>query len=570
MQINPSQQNSAEVIRDVPARLLASLADGERVQATVVAKLNGQSVKIQVADTVLQLISQQPLQAGQKIELQRSVEAGRAVLKIVAVDPAIDAERPVTLNASLKPGQQFAVEVIKLLAQNRLLVSPSLITDSHTQKTQAGHTAIPQTLPRQIEVDISALRQSFKPGDKLALEVIQTQPLAIKLRADSPSRAALIQSYQRNLLPQIDTATPPLATLNKALAEPVLVQPLRQEITRLFQGLTDKAALQRPEALQQTINNSGAFLESFLKTNPGSVTNGQDFKANLLQLAQALKQQLQQPLLNRVIDNPEVMKKLPVEVQTALRQLAAAPQDLRPLPAQVPPALASKGQTPMQLLLGLLSGLRSAVATTDKPLAPPSLTALSTTQGQSLSGLQALMNGRESQTQLNQNTVRFVEWQMMRDMLREVESASARIQFNQLSMLRDPDTANNVNVWLFDLPVKDKQQLEMLQLRLEQHSPDLTGGEEAIWQVQLNLETQNLGPMQARISLHQQDVKVVILAERSQSAEILSRYLDDLNARLQKLEVSISHLSCRQAVIQPLTTDIQPGQTGDHLLDISV
>lgn len=570
MQINPSQQNSAEVIRDVPARLLASLADGERVQATVVAKLNGQSVKIQVADTVLQLISQQPLQAGQKIELQRSLEAGRAVLKIVAVDPAINAERPVMLNASLKPGQQFAVEVIKLLAQNRLLVSPSLITDSHTQKTQAGHTAIPQTLPRQIEVDISALRQSFKPGDKLALEVMQTQPLAIKLRADSPSRAALIQSYQRNLLPQIDTATPPLATLNKALAEPVLVQPLRQEITRLFQGLTDKVALQRPEALQQTINNSGAFLESFLKTNPGSVTNGQDFKANLLQLAQALKQQLQQPLLNRVIDNPEVMKKLPVEVQAALRQLAAAPQDLRPLPAQVPPALASKGQTPMQLLLGLLSGLRSAVATTDNPLAPPSLTALSTTQGQSLSGLQAFINGRESQTQLNQNTVRFVEWQMMRDMLREVESASARIQFNQLSMLRDPDTANNVNVWLFDLPVKDKQQLEMLQLRLEQHLPDLTGGEEAIWQVQLNLETQNLGPMQARISLHQQDVKVVILAERSQSAEILSRYLDDLNARLQKLEVSISHLSCRQAVIQPLTTDIQPGQTGDHLLDISV
>lgn len=570
MQINPSQQNSAEVIRDVPARLLASLAEGERVQATVIAKLGAQSVKLQVADTVLQLISQQPLQAGQKIELQRSVEAGRAVLKIVAADTALNVERPATLNASLKPGQQLAVEVIKLLAQNRLLVSPSLINDSRAQTTQASsQTAISQTLPRQIEVDISALKQSFKPGDKLALEVIQAQPLAIKIRPDSPSRAALIQNYQRSLLPQIDNTPTPLATLNKPLAESVLPQPIRQEITRLFQGLTDKAALQRPDALQQTINRSGVFLESLIKNNPASVATGQDFKANLLQLAQVLKQQLQQPLLYRVIDNPEVMKKLPVEVQTALRQLATAPQDLRPLPAQVPPALASKGQTPMQLLFGLLSGLRSAVATAENPLAPPSFTA-STTQGQNLSGVQAFINARESQALQTQNAVRFVEWQMMRDMLREVESASARIQFNQLSMVRDPDTSNNVNVWLFDLPVKDKQQLEMLQLRLEQHSPDLTRGDESIWQVQLNLETQNLGPMQARISLHQQDVKVVILAERAQSAEMLSRYIDDLNTRLQKLEISISHLSCRQAVIKPLTTEIQPGQTGERLLDISV
>lgn len=569
MQINSSQQNSAEVIRDVPARLLASLADGERVQATVIAKLSGQSVKLQVRDSVLQLVSQQPLQPGQKIELQRTVEAGRAVLAIVPAETTLSAERLASLNPSLKPGQQLAVDVIKLLAQNRLLVSPSLITNNGSVATSTPantQSSLAQALPRQIEVDISALKQSFKPGDKLAIEVMQTQPLTIKLRSDSPTRAEQIQSYQRRLIPQIDRTATPLATLNKSITEPVLPQAIRQEITRLFQGVTDKTALQQPEAIKQTINNSGVFLESFLKTNPRSVTTGQDFKANLLQLAEVLKQQVQQPALNRLVDSPDIMKKLPIEVQSALKQLASTPQDLRQLPAQVQAALASKGQTPMQLLLSLLSSLRSATSSSETSLAPLSL---NTTQNQNLSGVQAFINARDGQISQAQNAVRFVEWQMMRDLLREVESATARIQFNQLSMARESDLPNNVNVWLFDLPVKDKQQLEMLQLRLEQHSPDLTAGEEAIWQVQLNLETQNLGPMQARISLHKQDIKVVILAEREESATVLSQYLDELNQRLQKLDISISHLSCRQGAISPLTTDIQPSQ-GEHLLDISV
>lgn len=567
MQINPSLQNSAEVVRDVPARLLASLAEGERVQATVVAKLTAQTIKLQVADTTVQLTSQQPLQPGQKVALQRATEAGQPVLKIVP----LETERPPATTVNLRPGQLIAIDVVKLLAQNRLLVTPSLLNTSklaHAGYSNNSLLRAEQALPRQIEVDIKALNHIFRLGDKLTLEVVKTQPLAIKLRPDSPTRAELIQHYQRTLLAQVERATSPLATLNKSVSEPSLPAPIRQDINRLFQGLTEKSALQQPEVLKQTINKSGVFLESYLKINPRSVVLGQDFKANLLQLAQALKQQVQPPLLKQLAANPELIKKLPVEVQSALRQVATTPQDLRSLPSQVQLALASKGQTPIQLLLGLLSGLRGTSVSGDNPLAPPTLTS-TLLQGPSVSGVQAFINARDNQLNQTQNAVRFGEWQMMRDLLREVESASARVQFNQLAMVREPDTPNNVNVWLFDLPVKDKQQLEMLQLRLEQHSPNLTHSDDAIWQVQLNLETQNLGPMQARISLHQHDVKVVILAERQESVDELSRHIDDLNQRLQKLDVSISHLSCRQAEIKPLTTDIQSIQ-GDRLLDISV
>ncbi|MEC9313553.1 MAG: flagellar hook-length control protein FliK, partial [Pseudomonadota bacterium] len=272
--------------------------------------------------------------------------------------------------------------------------------------------------------------------------------------------------------------------------------------------------------------------------------------------------ELAQPGQTRVLDNPALMRKLPLEVQTALRQLVSTPQELRNLPAQVPPALASRGQTPMQLLLGLLSGL-AGQTTQSLPAGSP------TSPSANLTGVQAFIQAREmAAAPAQQAAIRAAEWQILRELLREVESTSARIQFNQLSMLRDPDNPNN-NVWLFDLPVKDKQQLEMLQMRLEQHKGDKNNEDEAIWQVQLNLETQNLGPMQARISLYQQNVQVVLLAERQESSDLLSRHIDDLNQRLDKLGVNVSHLSCRQAPIMPLT--IEPEQSlPRHLLDISV
>jgi hypothetical protein len=563
MQINPSQQNTAEVIRDVPARLLASLAEGEKLQATVIAKLSATSVKLQVANTILQISSQQALQLGQQVELQHGSEAGKPVLKILQLVTPNQVEARPEVSITLKPGQQVAVEVIKLLAENRLLVTPTVTSEQTTvtkNNVLPSQQLLTQNLPRQIEVDVSTLKQAFKAGDKLSMEVLQAQPLAVKIKADSPpSKAELIQNYQRTTLPQIDKTTANLPSLNKVLTEVVLPKPVQQQVQQLFQGLTEKSGLQQADTLRQALSNSGNFLEPSLNKQQGASLQQQDFKANLLQLAQVIKQQVQQPLLARVADNPELIRKLPIEVQTAIKQIVNTPQELRPLPSQVQPALASRGQSPMQLLLGLLAGLQSSVPTSDKTSPSPQL----------LTSVQHFINSKEPAVNQTQTAVRALEVQVMRELLREVESATARIQYNQLAMVKDPDLPSNTNVWLFDLPVKDKQQLDMLQLKLEQHLPELTGDDEAIWQVQLNLETQNLGPMQAQISLHQFDVKVVLLAERQQSAQLLSRHMDELNQRLDKLGVNVSHLSCRQAEISPLTAEVKP-ELSSRLLDISV
>lgn len=560
MQINPSLQANSDVIREVPARLLASLAEGQRVEATVLARVNAETVRLQVGDKLIQLNTRLPLQPGQQVQLERGVDNGQPVLRINPLPAG-----PAQPTAILRQGQQVAVEVIKQLAENRLLVAPRLLNTSQSAAPTISNTAPASMnagpLPPRIEVDISALKQTFRPGERLALEVLREQPLAIRLRSDSPTRAELIQGYQRDLMPRFNRVPSQFNTLNQLAPSLPLTAPVREAAGQLLQGLSDSRSLQRPDGLRQALNNSGLFLENSLK-NGGLLKGQQDLKANLLQLAQVLKTELNQPARARLSDNPAVLQKMPAEVQTALRQLLSTPQQLSKLPAQVPPALASRGQTPMQLLLGLLSGLAVGQHS-------PGTAGSGQNLSQPLSGAQPFMPGREMSAQQPTPPVRAMEWQLMRDLLREVESASARIQFNQLSMLRDADNPTNNNVWLFDLPVRDKQQLEMLQMRLEQHLPELTPDDDAIWQVQLNLETRNLGPMQARISLYQQDVKVVLIAERQESADVLSRYIDELNQRLDKLDINVSHLSCRQAPVEPLTAE-SDAVLPDHFLDISV
>lgn len=553
MQITPSLPSQPEVLKDVPERLLARLAEGQQLQATVVARLSASVIQLRLGETLVQLNTELPLKPGQQVLLQRGMESGQPVVRLLPVTT----EPPALPTAVLRQGQQVAVEVIKLLAENRLLVTPSLL---NTTESAAKISTQPR-LPAQIEVDISTLKQTFRPGEKLTLEVVKEQPLAVQLKASSPSRAELIQLYQRQVLPQLTSPTSQnLSLLNQLKPELLSTPTVRQGLSQLMQGLTDRQSLQQPEGLRQALSNSGLFMEKRLSQDSPPAVIKQDLKANLLQLAQQLKTELAQPP-SRLSDSPTLQTALPKPVQTALQQLSQ-PQALRDLPALVQPALASQGQTPGQLLLSLLSALSSNTA-------QPTLQ--QTVPAAVMTGVQAFIQARETMPNdaSSQTALRALEWQVLRELLREVESVSARIQLNQLTMLRDPDNPSNVNIWLFDLPVKDKQQLERLQLRLEQHSPSLTEDEDAIWQVQLNLETQNLGPMQARISLHKEDVKVVLLAEREQSAALLSNHIEALNQRLSKLGVNVSHLSCRQAPVQPLHTEAATLMS-DHLLDISV
>lgn len=561
MQINRSQQPNTEVIINASTKLADALPVGQKVEATVIGRVNADQIKLQLGDKVFQVNTQQELAPGQKVTLQKSIEAGQPVIQLTpASAQKIDIE-PMTLATLLKAGQVIAADVVKMLAQNRLLVAPKFITDASVTQPQANQLAqLNNALPKLMEIDVSGINQLFKAGDKLAVEVLKTLPLSVKIMPDAATREQRVMNYQRELLPLLQNLIAKPASMNLSPdTTQSLPEPVRQALTGLIQNVVDKSSLQQPEKLQQTINNSGVFFENQLKQTTAETNIQQNLKGNLLRLADVLRTQLQSPLLPKLLDNPELIKQLPLEVQAAIKQVLSTPQDMRPLPAQILPALANRGQTPTQLLFSLLSGLTTA-SNTDKTASPVTTSSPPVTTAPVVN---VAANAQQAVT-------RAIEFQMMRDLLQDVESVTAKIQFNQLSMVQDNDLNTNANVWLFDLPVKEKQQLEMLQMRIDQqYTGKNKDKDSAIWQVQLNLETQNLGPMQARITLHGLDVSVVLLAERQQSATLLTTYLEHLDGRLNDIGLNVSHLSCRQGIVKPVTPTVMT-ERKDHLVDISV
>ena len=330
---------------------------------------------------------------------------------------------------------------------------------------------------------------------------------------------------------------------------------------QLLQTVSEKKVLHQPAQLQQAINRSGVFLESHLLKQPESIDT--DFKANLLKLTQVIENVLRTVSTSKDPIQPEQLKSLPADIQTALLRLTKTSDELNQLPAQILTALGQQGKEPSQLLSALLSLLgRKLDASPDN---------MNNQASNQMS--QSTKSTMTTTSTGGQPSTKAAELQQLQSLLKEVQSVTAKVQLNQLSMLKESDTQSNSSVWLMDIPVKDKQRLELMQLRVEQRHGERHSSlpKEDTWQVQLNLETQALGPLQAGINLYAGTVKVVLNAAWRQSAELLEQHLELLQQRLNELGLNVNQLSCHCVPIKPITPlSPQSEQYSGSWVDLSV
>lgn len=213
--------------------------------------------------------------------------------------------------------------------------------------------------------------------------------------------------------------------------------------------------------------------------------------------------------------------------------------------------------------------LHNAPSTVSLPVALPAYLETMLTQQQATNLAQALSRTISVEQQLRVSGQ--FDVLVLQGLLREVESLHARVQLNQLSMLKDPDTMLSPTAsWLIDLPVKDKQQVDFIQLQLDQFKQFDQDEETSTWQVQLRLDTQNLGPVQATVMMQYQEVEVVIRAERPESAALLEANLVSLNKALSRLDVSVRDLSCQCGEVAKPTLSQQYLSETTSLVDVSV
>lgn len=566
MQIQQSTQSAVGMVKDIPSSLLAGLSVGQRLDAIVVTPaVAAEIVKLQVTDDIMEIRTPVPLKQGQMVQLEIVKNGGKLMLQLVLPTQA-DVYKTATREPPLplKIGQNIAVEVVKVLADNRLLVTTKDVikTNSNPATVASKPTKTIELVPKHFDIDITQLNKAFKIGDKLALEVVTVKPLTIQVKHQVSQREQVIIDRLRHLLPQQTLTQPNLKTVARAQQNPQFPESVQQHVRQLLQHVIDKPVLMEPKAFKQALQNSGVFMEKQLLTTP--TAHQQDFKANLLRLVSAIESVINTSQQTSATTKKLDVRALPNDVRQALIAVTKTSSDVTKLPAQVQAALTTTGRTPTQLLASLLSTTSSASALTGTTSALPS----------TAEQLALLSQGSKLTAALEQMTAKpkamLAEITVLRELLREVEGVHNKLQFNQLAMLKDPESPSAPTVWLIDMPLKDKGQLEMLQLRIEQHHQQQYNDDEDTWSVQLTLDTQNLGPLQASITMHADDVKVILRAERPASAELLEANIDLLNHGLNRLGVNVSSISCHCGAVNQVTA-IEPYiSQSTSLVDISV
>jgi hypothetical protein len=536
--IQQSVQSSVGLTQDIPKKLLADIAIGQRLESTVVKPaVAGEVITIKVADSTVTIRTPVDLQAGQKLQLEVVLEQGKLALKIIPLTPGLKASvaldsltknLPQILN--LKAGQQIAVEVVKILAENRLLVQTATPNSSSPMKPAF----------QQFDVDIAQLSKSYKLGDKLTMDIVNTKPLSIQLRPEQPlSREQLIVDRLRQMLPQA-LSPAGLAKVLTAVNNQQLPTPVQAAVQQLVAHTLDKSAVTETNALKQALSTSGVFTENKLLKMPNAIN--QDFKINVTRVLNTLEAVISQV------------------------QIQSDGKPINKLPAQVLSALLSQGKSPAQLLNVLLSEKNPG----PNSVAQTVLSAI-TNQEQATALIQLLTKSLSQQQQAMVTASRQTPLQLseLMALFKELDSVHKKLQFNQLSMLKEPEASNVATSWLFDLPIKDKHNVDLVQVQIDQQKKQAKHDDES-WQVQLCLDTQNLGAVQASVTLHGEDVKVVIRAERAESAQLLEENLPLLNATLAKLNVSISHMSCVCDEVKHNFAKNQDQAEATSFVDISV
>lgn len=135
---------------------------------------------------------------------------------------------------------------------------------------------------------------------------------------------------------------------------------------------------------------------------------------------------------------------------------------------------------------------------------------------------------------------------------KDIEAALARITTQQLLSL--PDRASDAPQWIFDLPLRNGERVEVFHLHVfrEKHRRD--SQQPPAWCVRLSFDLATLGKVGVLVTLFAGSVSVAIWARQAETARRFEHHLQTLSAELHDAGVVISRLHC-ECGEAPFSTD---------------
>ena len=631
MEIQQSIQNSLGTVSHIPPQVLAGLVVGQTIEAAVVkAALVAQIASLRIGESLINVRTPLPLQRGQSVQLELVQAEGEPALRLVSaadiVQQAtrISAAQPI----ALVPSQQLTVEVIKLLSGNRLLVAtPKQAVAPRTRPAQQAlqfdidisKLAKKFTVGEKVVVEITTV--------KPLVVALKAEPILREQLVVDRIKQLLPQLDSKPSLAAVNSALKTLSLPNMVQGEVNRLVHHVLDTQRVTQPLALKQAIQSSGVFtEKALLKHSPFVEGDFKANLLKVASVLEVElgkkeSSVNKIAGQTTAQLQSmppflTLSSTSLGKSQTTSALTPTVATVQQQAinlvsgsvsttklcfpfsSQAPQSTKRVEVGVGQVKADiKGKwtpstsaatpfntaevtvprlTLLSTILQTIGAYRATPASVSVLNASPNSglpTALPPFLDSLLTPSQASALVQVLNKSIAAEGVRMgdpLDVLVLQGLLKEVESVHARIQLNQFSMIKEPESQTApIASWLIDLPLKDKQAIEFLQLQIDQFK-EQRDGEEEIWNVQLRLDTQNLGPLQATVTMHVDDIKIVLRAEQPESAVLLEQNLSWLHDALTRLDVSVSHVSCSCGeVIKPTLAEQYLAET-TSLVDVSV
>lgn len=130
---------------------------------------------------------------------------------------------------------------------------------------------------------------------------------------------------------------------------------------------------------------------------------------------------------------------------------------------------------------------------------------------------------------------------IVQELTAQLEGALARLQISQISSL--PSEQNPTQIWVAEVPVRQGQQTDLFQFRIEHRRPAGAQAEE-YWSITFAFELEELGAVRARVVFHQQELSATLWAERPATARKFKEHLDELRNRIEKHGLPVRSLEC--------------------------
>ncbi len=126
---------------------------------------------------------------------------------------------------------------------------------------------------------------------------------------------------------------------------------------------------------------------------------------------------------------------------------------------------------------------------------------------------------------------------------KQVESSIARVEVNQSKAIVTHD--NQSPVWSIELPVKDKQDIDLLQLDIQADKDSNSDNEkDQLWTVNLKIDFENIGSISARLSLVDKEVNATLWSENETLSGLINNNLNLLNNQIEKQGLSAGKIVC--------------------------